>query len=84
MQPPNDIKEIREFLERDSSIIECGKRYKKDVNTLLNKINELAARLENCPGISTKEISEEKAQILLTSILELVREYDKGPFVCGG
>lgn len=72
-----DTKDIETFLERNSSVVEKGKRYYADVSYLLNRIKQLE---NNIPSIHidatvSAQVSNDKASELLTRILALVNEY---------
>lgn len=76
------IKEIEEFLNRESSILERGKRYKEDVGILLGMINYLKVHISYMKPIPTSSVSTEISLKLLQEIRALIHEYDKLPMVC--
>lgn len=77
------IKEIEKFLDRESSILERGKRYKEDVGILLAMFYDLKVHISYMKPISTSSISTEISLKLLQEIRALIHQYDNMPMVCG-
>jgi len=82
MKTNDKLKEIENFLEMESSILERGKRYKEDVGILLSIISDLRLKIFHMKPISTANVSLEHSLKLLQEILTLVRKYDNSPIAC--
>ncbi len=80
----NKLKEIEDFLGRESSILERGKRYQEDVGVLVGMIYSLRLYISNMRPINTADISKEEAYNFVQQVMALVDEYRNKPKVCGG
>jgi hypothetical protein len=81
------LSEIIKFLETEHSLVECAKRYKQDMNFLLDfifKQHLIIDKLEQKlpPSVVLAQYDSTHREKLLAQIIDLVFEYQNTPIPC--